>query len=158
MKTHLVKFAALSMLLLSAGCGEATSSNASTPNTPNSSEQTPTSSKTSNSVIISSPEEQKTYWNETYSNPVTVITTSGSTYNGEVADPSIVRGDDGYFYIVSTNRLMLRSDDACNWEVFNSNVIDVPSWGKEVTGKGYGLWAPDLIPISFKSNNLPWSV
>lgn len=168
MKSQLVKFMTLSFLLLSAGCGETNTSStpkpsspvASTPSAPvestptpstpaTSSTNTPVSSSTSTVIEQTPSVDNKSYWSETYMNPVSVTTSAGSKFNGEVADPSIVRGDDGYYYIVSTNRVMLRSEDACNWEVVTTNIIGTPGWGADVAGTSgsYALWAPDLIKI-----------
>ncbi len=91
------------------------------------------------------------YTRGTYMNPVNVTYSSGDEYLSEIADPSIVKGDNGYFYIVSTNRRMIRSNDAVNWELVTENIIDTPSWGADfLGGYGYALWAPDLIKIKDK--------
>ena len=44
-----------------------------------------------------------------FSNPVQAIYENGSAYMTEVADPSVVRGDDGYLYIFSTLGRVLRT-------------------------------------------------
>ena len=86
----------------------------------------------------------------TYQNPVTVF--SGTTkYTGQVADPSVVRGDDGKFYCFGTGGVMLESEDACEWYVVTNNVIPRPTWGDSYyDGKIPGLWAPDVIKIGDK--------
>ena len=137
MKTNLVKFLALAVLMCSAGCSTATSNNNSSSVKPNSS----TSTKI---------EDPKNYWSEIYMNPTSVVNASGQPYKVEIADPSVVRGDNGYLYCVSTDRRFLRSEDGCNWEVISENIIDNPAWGKEYSKSGYNLWAPDLIKIGDK--------
>ena len=139
MKTNLVKFLALAVLMCSAGCSTATSNNSS------SAKPTPSSSSTKI-------EDPKSYWSEVYTNPTSVVNASGQPYRVEIADPSVVRGDNGYLYCVSTDRRFLRSEDGCNWEVIDESIIDLPSWGKEFSkaGAGYNLWAPDLIKIGDK--------
>ena len=137
MKTNLVKFLALAVLMCSAGCSTATSSNTSSVK--------PTPSSSSTKI-----EDPKSYWFETYTNPTSVVNASGQPYKVEIADPSVVRGDNGYLYCVSTDRRFLRSEDGCNWEVISESIIDNPSWGKEYSSKGYNLWAPDLIKIGDK--------
>lgn len=91
------------------------------------------------------------YTSSTYSNPVLVTTDSGTTYNGEVADPSVVRDlETGEFYSFSTNRVILHSEDGCMWQVYaqGDKVIDFPTWGEEVQpGKTVGMWAPDVQKI-----------
>jgi len=96
--------------------------------------------------------EERSYFNGVYSNPTVVVNASGSDFKKEVADPSIVRGDDGYFYIFSTNGVVLRSEDACTFEVFAEKVIDQPTWWQECyeEAAGYGQWAPDVIKVQDK--------
>lgn len=99
---------------------------------------------------ISSVEEVEYTFN-TYSNPLTVTRASGSTYTEEVADPTVVRGDDGLLYCVSTDRRMLSSEDGCNWTLVSDSIISLPQWGKEIYGNQNGhLWAPDLVKIQDK--------
>ncbi len=86
----------------------------------------------------------------TYSNPV-VVYSGDSLYTGQVADPSVVRGDDGKFYCFSTGGLMLESEDACEWKVVTYNTIPRPTWGDSYyEGKIPGLWAPDVVKIGNK--------
>lgn len=100
-------------------------------------------------------EEQKTeeieYVSGTYSNPVMVSTSSGTVFNSEVADPSVVRDPDtGEFYCFSTDRVVLHSEDGCSWEVYaqGDSVINFPTWGAEVQpGKSVNIWAPDVQKI-----------
>ncbi len=92
------------------------------------------------------------YFFGTYTNPTLVTYENGSPYKTEVADPSIVRGDDGYFYIFSTLGRVLRSEDACNWIVYSDNIITRPTWDKDVWGESVNaqIWAPDVIKIGDK--------
>ena len=93
------------------------------------------------------PEVEYSY--ATFSNPTLVIYENGSPYTNEVADPSIVRGDDGYFYIFSTSGRVLRSEDACNWFVYSDGIIPRPTWDVDVYGQSVNaqIWAPDVIKV-----------
>lgn len=88
----------------------------------------------------------------TYTNPTMVCFENGSPYNDEIADPSIVKGDDGYFYIFSTNGRVFRSEDACNWFYYTNEIISRPTWDKDVYGQSVnaGIWAPDVIKVGDK--------
>ena len=92
------------------------------------------------------------YFYSTYTNPTSVTYENGSPYRGEIADPSIVRGDDGYFYIFSTMGRVLRSEDACNWVVFSESILSRPTWEVSVWGEVVNaqIWAPDVIKIGDK--------
>ena len=99
------------------------------------------------------PEPEVEYVYSTYTNPVSVIYENGSDYKAEVADPSIVRGDDGLFYIFATGGVVLKSEDACNWVVHATKVLpSMPTWDVDVWGYGVnpGIWAPDVIKIGDK--------
>ena len=135
MKKGVLKFMSLVTLLCATGCGNVANSNKTSTN--------------SQSQITSSVDDTE-YWFETYSNPMEVNYSNGQPYRTEVADPSVVRGDNGYLYCVSTDRRFFRSEDGCSWELVTDNIIDLPQWGKEYTSKGYNLWAPDLIKIGDK--------
>lgn len=95
---------------------------------------------------------EKRYWSGTYSNPTTVINPSGTEYKSEVADPSIVRGDDGYFYIFSTNGVVLRSEDACEFELYSNQIIPTPTWWQDLYpgSSGFAIWAPDVVKVQDK--------
>lgn len=111
------------------------------------------SSMSSSSSSTSSSSVPVEYFFNTYSNPMSVTYTTGSDYRGEIADPSVVRGDDGYIYAFSTDRVMLRSEDGCSFEYVTGSVIDTPDWYTDVypeeTG-GFHLWAPDVVKIGDK--------
>ena len=99
------------------------------------------------------PEPEVEYVYSTYTNPVSVIYENGSDFKAEVADPSIVRGDDGLFYIFATGGVVLKSEDACNWVVHATKVLpSMPTWDVDVWGHGVnpGIWAPDVIKIGDK--------
>jgi arabinan endo-1,5-alpha-L-arabinosidase len=85
----------------------------------------------------------------TYENPV---------WEPVLADPSIIRGDDGTFYAFGTQDNaewgdyygtryipILTSPDLVNWtyadQVFRQ--VNMPTWGT----LGAGLWAPDIVKI-----------
>jgi hypothetical protein len=53
------------------------------------------------------------YIHGTYQNALYVSSSTGTFYGMEIADPCVVRGDDGYFYSFSTCRRVLRSEDGC---------------------------------------------
>ncbi len=125
-----------------------TPSNAEIPSSEETSVETPSSEET---PVISSPEVQYTY--EYYCNPVSVSTGS-SDYVSEVADPSIVKGDDGYLYVFATGQVVLKSEDGCNFEFVTSNLFSMPTWWKDVypnkSSNNFGIWAPDVIKIKDK--------
>ena len=90
------------------------------------------------------------YWNSSYTNPVSILN-EGKIFKSGVADPSVVRGDDGYFYCFGTGGIMLQSEDACNWNVFKANVIARPTWGDTYySNKIPNIWAPDVVKIKDK--------
>lgn len=97
---------------------------------------------------ITPPEPDKTYWNSTYVNGTFPLGTTNE-YKGEVADPAIVKGDDGYLYIVSTLGKMFRSEDGCQWQLVTEKLISRPTWGDSLVPDGVtpSLWAPDLVKI-----------
>ena len=101
-----------------------------------------------------SPSNNTSYETEqaTYTNPINVTYSNGSPYTGEIADPSVIRGDDGFNYLVCTNGKMFKSEDGCNWELLTEKVISLPSWGQDVSpnNSDYGLWAPDITKVGDK--------
>ncbi len=85
----------------------------------------------------------------TYSNPV---------WEPVLADPSIIRGDDGIFYAFGTQDNaewgdyfgvkyipILSSPNLVDWEFAGSvfRQVNMPTWG----ALGAGLWAPDIVRI-----------
>ena len=104
-------------------------------------------SSSSSSITPINPDD---YWHSTYTNPVTVYD-GDKLYKGSVADPSVVRGDDGLFYCFATGGIMLQSEDACEWNIYKSNVIPRPTWGDSYySGKIPNIWAPDVVKVKDK--------
>lgn len=132
--------ACLGTLLVS--CGQSKPSISETPTTGE-----PTSTPT---TVVTTPKPVE-YYNEVYQNPVAVTYSTGSDYKSSVADPSIVKGDDGNLYIFATGGVVLKSEDGCNFEVVTTKIIGVPDWWQDVYPKdsaaGFGIWAPDVIKI-----------
>ncbi|MDR1372268.1 MAG: family 43 glycosylhydrolase [Dysgonamonadaceae bacterium] len=79
----------------------------------------------------------------TYKNPLTGVS---------LPDPSIIKSDDGYFYLYATedirNTPIFRSKNLTDWhhigECFTKETR--PSWGSEEAG----IWAPDINHINGK--------
>ena len=76
---------------------------------------------------------------ETYQNPVIAYS---------LPDPSVIRGDDGYFYLYATedirNLPIHRSKDLVNWEMVGTAFTDQTRPDFEPDG---GLWAPDINKV-----------
>jgi arabinan endo-1,5-alpha-L-arabinosidase len=100
------------------------------------------------STVVSS---SVNYNRATYMNPVSVKKGTAD-YLGEIPDPSIVKGDDGYLYVFSTGRTCLRSEDGCNFTVYTNEVIPTPTWATEIytDASGCGVWAPDVRKVGDK--------
>lgn len=84
-----------------------------------------------------------------YENPLFVQSKSGAFYSSEIADPCVVRGDDGCIYCFSTDGRVLRSEDGCLWEAYAENVIPRPTWGDSYADRP-GIWAPDVVKVKDK--------
>lgn len=101
-----------------------------------------------------------------YSNPIEIIQNDGSTRFTTVSDPYCIRGDDGFYYLYSTNCNCERGDrgwgfdylpifksrDLANWEYAGSPFItaeekDVILWGDTGNGEGLQVWAPTVLKI-----------
>lgn len=138
--------ACLATLLVS--CGNTPTPTTTTVTTENPTTETPTTTPTPTTTAVSTPEPIE-YMNEVYSNPVSVIYNTGSDYKGDIADPSIVKGDDGYLYVFSTGGTLIKSEDGCTFELVTNNIINVPDWWKDLypDSAGFGIWAPDVIKI-----------
>ena len=90
------------------------------------------------------------YYFSTYTNPVTIFD-QGILYKNGLADPSVVRGDDGYFYCFGTGGIMLRSEDACQWDLITHTIISRPTWGDDYyENKRPMIWAPDVVKVKDK--------
>ena len=92
----------------------------------------------------STPQTQPTYVSGSYNNPLFVTNSAGNFYNNEIADPCVVRGDDGFVYCFATSGRCLRSEDGCEWTSYLENVIPRPSWGDAYAERPI-IWAPDVI-------------
>ena len=72
-----------------------------------------------------------------YSNPV---------IDYSLPDPSIIKGEDGYFYLYATedirNLPIHRSKDLVNWEFLGTAFTDENRPDFEPNG---GIWAPDIL-------------
>ena len=82
------------------------------------------------------------YAADKYSNPV---------IDYSLPDPSIIKGEDGYFYLYATedirNLPILRSKDLVNWEFVGTAFTDATRPDFEPEG---GIWAPDINKIGDK--------
>lgn len=82
------------------------------------------------------------YAADKYSNPV---------INYSLPDPSIIKGEDGYFYLYATedirNLPIHRSKDLVNWEFVGTAFTDTTRPDFEPEG---GIWAPDINKIGDK--------
>lgn len=82
------------------------------------------------------------YAADKYSNPV---------IDYSLPDPSIIKGEDGYFYLYATedirNLPIHRSKDLVNWEFVGTAFTDATRPGFEPEG---GIWAPDINKIGDK--------
>lgn len=101
------------------------------------------------------PEEPEgNFTNGTYQNPLYVSNATGTYYSPEIADPCVVRDENGEFWSFSTCRRVLHSVDGCEWEKWSDSIIAKPTWGNEhfaAAGKGGAeLWAPDVVKIGDK--------
>lgn len=93
------------------------------------------------------PEEHNYYCPE-YSNPTNVYTVDGRPFTLEVADPSIVKGDDGLFYCFATDRRTFVSEDGVEFYDIGYEIINWPTWQEKVIPDAhYYMWAPDVIKI-----------
>ena len=95
------------------------------------------------------PQEEKNYWCGSYQNPMFVKNAAGNYYSNEIADPCVVRGDDGFIYCFATAGRVLRSEDGCEWESYMENAIPRPSWGDGYAERPI-IWAPDVVKIGDK--------
>ena len=79
---------------------------------------------------------------DNYKNPVV---------NYSLPDPTVIKGDDGYFYLYATedirNLPIHRSKDLVNWEFLGTAFTDESRPDFEPNG---GIWAPDINKIGDK--------
>ena len=95
--------------------------------------------------------DNNNYREVTYSNPIIPRDNNGNKMPG-AADPSFVKGDDGYFYIFYTatsGGRAIRSKDCVNWELAISQVIPRPTWGDGGINSPM-VWAPEVVKIKDK--------
>ncbi len=136
------------LMMLMVGCSQITTDSATT-------EMTSSEDSSIQDKII----------HKTYQNPLRFYKQDGSEYFVGAADPDVLKGDDGYFYMYCTNTYcemgnkgmnydrgpIFRSEDLINWSwvgsVFDgySNALD---WGD----KDAGVWAPSVIKVGDKYN------
>ena len=78
-------------------------------------------------------------------------------HNATVHDPSIIKADDGYFYIFGSHMAAARSEDLMNWEMISTNaqagctlVENVQEQMKEALtySRTDTFWAPDVIQLA----------
>lgn len=76
--------------------------------------------------------------------------------NAAVHDPSVIRTDDGKFYVFGSHLQAARSDDLMNWTLINSGVFDanklIPNVTQEMAeafewGQTNTFWAGDMIRL-----------
>lgn len=97
------------------------------------------------------------YIRKTYQNPLKFYKQDGSEYFVTCADPDVIKGEDGYFYMYCTNTYcemgdkgmqydrgpIFQSKDLINWKWIASAFENSPNaldWGK----KEAGVWAMSL--------------
>ena len=95
-------------------------------------------------------EPEVEYVSEYYSNVLIPRYTNGKAYNNEIADPSIVKGDDGRYYVFSTIRKLFSTKDFKTWRVESERIIDRPTWADGERHGNPDVWAPDAIKIKGK--------
>lgn len=90
----------------------------------------------------------------TLNNNEPVIDSKTISTSGGVRDPHLLRGEDGWFYMVLTDlyvpemgwqntaMVMLKSKDLINW---THTVIDIPKTYPETFGDVFRVWAPQTI-------------
>lgn len=93
-------------------------------------------------LLITALSTNGVYAQSKYSNPVV---------NYSLPDPSLIKGDDGYFYLYATedirNLPIHRSKDLLNWELVGTAFTKETRPTFEPKG---GLWAPDINKIGDK--------
>jgi arabinan endo-1,5-alpha-L-arabinosidase len=96
-----------------------------------------------------------------YQNPIRIRQADGTYKFTEIADPDVIRGDDGYFYFYSTATYVehpqrgrffdlcpiFQSKDLVNWE-YKGSVFTDQVYDEKEFGIGFNIWAPSLIKIN----------
>ena len=89
------------------------------------------------------------YFNGTYENPIEIYDKNLNPYKAEMADPSVVRGDDGKIYAFGTNRASFYSEDGCSFFELDYQIINWPTWQNEVIPDTvFYMYAPDVIKVN----------
>lgn len=106
------------------------------------------------------PVTERTYHRDSYQNPLRFHKQDGSEYFVTCADPDVLKGEDGYFYLYCTNTYCEMGDKGMQYDrgpIFRSkNLIDwtwvasafdgspnALDWGD----KEAGVWAPTIIKV-----------
>ena len=95
-------------------------------------------------------QEEINYSSEYYTNVLLPRYDNGLAYKNEIADPSIVKGDDGKYYVFSTIRKLFSTRDFSSWKVESERIIDRPTWADGDKHGRPDVWAPDAIKIKDK--------
>lgn len=100
-----------------------------------------------------------------YSNPLKIVKQDGTEYFVTTADPDLIMGDDGYFYLYPTNcecemgskgmtfdrGPIFKSADLIEWKWCGSVFDGHPEAGNWGTS-GAGVWGPTVVRIGSKYN------
>lgn len=102
------------------------------------------------SVALCACSDNETKANDGVQNPVEdKVMYTNPVIGADTPDPSIIKADDGYFYLYNTggNAYYHRSKDLCHWEFLGTAFTeeDKPQWEP-----GAGVWAPDINYINGK--------
>lgn len=127
-------------------------------------------SSTSESSIetSNSSSSEPTYQSVPYTNPARIIQLDGSERFVTIADPDVLVGEDGYFYLYPTNLEcemgelgvmfdlgpIFKSDDLQTWRWVGSVFLghaDAVNWNAQAMATG-GVWAPSVIKIGNRYN------
>ena len=129
--------------------------------TPSSSSSIPSSSlEESSSPIESESSSEPVYENVDYQNPLRFHKQDGSEYFLTCADPDVIYGDDGYWYMYCTNTYcemgdkgvaydrgpIFRSQNLIDWTWVGS-VFDGHSDALEWGDPDAGVWAPSVLKV-----------
>lgn len=118
---------------------------------------------TSESIEI--PTSEPEYYRAMYNNPLHIYDNNGDKYFVPIADPDVIYGEDGFWYMYPTNAPVknnegvdifdygpiFRSNDLISWTWIGSVFLghpDATSWGTP----GAGVWAPSVIKVGNKWN------
>ncbi len=130
-----------------------------------SSETVQVSEQSSSEKPVSLSSEEITYRRGQYNNPLSIVDAEGKQYFVPIADPDVIYGEDGYWYMYPTNAPVkdttggdffdygpiFRSDDLITWTWIASVFRDHPhatEWGTP----GAGVWAPSVIKVNNRWN------